>query len=400
MASAVPEAIVTTPEQLADCVAHLARCAAIGLDTEFVGEETYHPQLCLVQVATPTHLYLLDPLAVADLSSFWALLHDASRTVVVHAGREEVRLCRIASGHPPAQLFDLQLAAGLVGLNYPIGHGALVQQTLGVRLDKGQTLTEWRRRPLTDDQVRYAFDDVRHLLRMYGKLHGKLSRLGRLAWLSEEAARLTAAAWTASPASEERWRKLKGIASLDRKKLAVVRALYAWREEQAAARNRPARTIIRDDLLAEIARRNPAKGRDLQVIRGLPHRDLDAVVEVVQLARALPADDLPAATEREQDPPQLALMAGVLIAVLGDTCARLKLAPSLAASNNDVREVIRARLAKAALPEDVPLTRGWRKEHLLPELLAVLDGRRAVRIAAPAKEAPLGYVEVAGGPAE
>src|SRR5262249_10911389 len=153
---------------------------------EFVGEETYHPQLCLVQVATPTRLFLLDPLQLTDLSSFWPLLHDPNRVVVVHAGREEVRLCRIASGHPPAHLFDLQLAAGLAGMTYPIGHGSLVQQALGVRLDKGQTLTEWRRRPLTDEQVRYAFDDVRHLLGVYAKLHAKLGRLGRLTWLREE----------------------------------------------------------------------------------------------------------------------------------------------------------------------------------------------------------------------
>src|SRR5262245_36703916 len=163
----VQEAIVTTPEQLAACVAHVNACGAIGLDTEFVGEETYHPQLCLVQVGTPTHLFLIDPFAVPQLEAFWKLLHDPARVTVVHAGREEVRLCRIASGSPPANPFDLQLAAGLIGLNHPIGHGPLVQQTLHVRLDKGQTLTEWRRRPLTDEQVQYAFDDVRYLLRVY-----------------------------------------------------------------------------------------------------------------------------------------------------------------------------------------------------------------------------------------
>jgi ribonuclease D len=389
----VQEVIVTTPERLADCVAHLAKCEAIGLDTEFVGEETYHPQLCLVQVASPTHLFLIDPLSLEGLETFWPLLHDPARVVVVHAGREEVRLCRIASGSPPANLFDLQLAAGLVGLNYPIGHGPLVQQVLGARLEKGQTLTEWRRRPLTDEQVRYAFDDVRYLLRVHAKLHAKLSKLGRLEWAKEEMARLTAAAGPALPANEERWRKLKGVASLDRKRLAVVRALYGWREEEAAARNRPARTIIRDDLLAELARRNPARGKDLQVIRGLPHRDLDAIVEVIHQARQLPADELPAATEREQDPPQLALLGGLLIAVLGDACARMKLASSLVGSNNDVRALVRARLAKAPLPDDVALTGGWRGEHVLPDLLAVLEGRRAVRVAAVEKAAPFGYVE-------
>src|SRR5262245_14499770 len=158
------EQIVTHPEDLPPVCEHLAASRRFGLDTEFVGEETYHPSLCLIQVATEERLILIDPLTVGPLDAFWKLVIDPANLVVVHAGREEVRLCRHGGGQVPGNLFDLQIAAGLVGLPYPLGHGSLVGQVLGVSLSKGETLTEWRRRPLTRAQVRYAFDDVRYLL--------------------------------------------------------------------------------------------------------------------------------------------------------------------------------------------------------------------------------------------
>jgi ribonuclease D len=392
--SEVPEEIVTTPEQLAELCTFLADCPAIGFDTEFVGEETYHPRLCLVQVASPSQLFLVDPLSTGPLDAFWKLIVDPHRTVVVHAGREEVRLCRLWSGQAPGNLFDLQLAAGLTGLVYPLGHGALVNQVLGVRLAKGETLTEWRRRPLTPEQIRYAFDDVRFLLRAWEKLTARLNRLGRVEWAREEFARLARVAGPEDQSAEERWRKLKGLGSLDRRKLAVVRALYEWREERAATLNRPARTVVRDDLLIEIARRNPTRARDLQVVRGLAHRDLDVIVEVVQQARRIPIEQCPKAAERIEDPPQLNLVANILIAVLSDLCARQRLAANLVACNNDVRSLVRSRLAKEPLPDDFPLMTGWRSRHILPELMAILEGRRALRIDNLASEAPLEYADV------
>jgi ribonuclease D len=388
--SDIKEEIVTTAKGLAEFCDHLNGCPVVGLDTEFVGEETYHPSLCLVQVALPGRLVLLDPLVIGSLESFWKLLLDPKRLVVVHAGREEVRLCRLWSGSAPANLFDLQLAAGLVGLPYPMGHGPLVNQLCGARLRKGETLTEWRRRPLTPEQIRYAYDDVRYLLGAHDRLTKRLNQMGRLEWAREEFSRLVQMAAPDDPATEERWRKLKGLGSLDRRKLGVVRSLFAWREERAAQLNRPPRTIVRDDLVIEIARRNPTRLRDLQVVRGLHSRDLEKILAVVLDARALPLELCPELPERDQDPPQLAIVAGVLIAILADWCAREQLAQSLVASNNDVRDLVRARVNDAALP-DIPLTRGWRASHVLPILMEALEGRTQVRIATIRADAPLGY---------
>jgi ribonuclease D len=386
------EEMVTRPEELAECCAYLANCPAIGMDTEFVGEDSYHPRLCLVQVATPERLILIDPLSAGPLDAFWSLVIDPARVVVVHAGREEVRLCRLLAGQVPGNLFDLQLAAGLVGLTYPLGHANLVNQVLKVQIAKGETLTEWRHRPLTPEQIRYAYDDVRFLLPLWEKLSARLEKLGRAAWAREEFASLAEAAAPDDPVGE-RWRKLRGLGSLDRKRLAVVRALYAWREERAAQANRPARTIVRDDLLVEIARRNPTRERDLQVVRGLAKRDLDTIVRVVIEARALPPEQYPAPAERDQDPPQVTLVTNILTAVLGDLSARNHLAANLVASTTDVRLLVRARLAGVPLPLSSGLTHGWRAEHILPELLAVLDGRRAVRIQNVRADAPLAYAE-------
>jgi ribonuclease D len=390
----VREEIVAHPQELAACCADLANCPYFGFDTEFVGEDSYHPRLCLVQVATADCLYLIDPLTAGPLDGFWQLIVDPARVVIVHAGREEVRLCRLWTGRTPGNLFDLQLAAGLVGLAYPLGHGTLVNQVLGVQMAKGETLTEWRHRPLTAGQIRYAFDDVRYLLALWQRLSARLEALGRTDWAREEFGRLSRHAAPEEPAAEK-WRKLRGLGSLDRRRLAIVRALYNWREETAARSNRPTRAIVRDDLIVEIARRNPARERDLQVVRGLPRRDLDAILQTVAEARSLPIEQCPIVFGREQDPPQVALVASVLAAVLGDVCARRRLAPNLVASNSDVKLLVRSRLAGQPPSADSLLSSGWRSTHILPDLLAVLDGRRLLRIADVTADAPFDYTDIA-----
>jgi ribonuclease D len=388
----VREEMVTTPEQLLACCAHVNSCAQFGLDTEFVGEDTYHPRLCLVQVAAGNRLFLIDPVTTGPLDALWSLVVDPARVVVVHAGREEVRLCQFWAGQPPGNLFDLQVAAGLVGYPFPLGHGPLVAQVLGIRLTKGETLTEWRQRPLTAAQIRYAFDDVRYLLPLWRKLSGRLQELERCAWAQEEFARLKTTAIPEENAPE-RWRRLRGLGSLDRRRLALARALFLWREDTATQVNRPPRTVLRDDLIVEIARRNPARERDLHSVRGLARRHLPQIMQAVAEAKALPLEACPECLEREQDPSQVALIVNVLQAVLADVCVRKQLAPNLVTNTNDIKQLIRSRLTNSPLPEDLLLTQGWRAQHLLPELLAILDGQKALRIANLRAPAPLAYLE-------
>jgi ribonuclease D len=391
---AVREIVVTDPAALEACCAHLATTSRLGLDTEFVGETSYHPELCLIQVATESALYLIDPFAFESLDSFWKFVASSTHQVVVHAGREEVRLCHRAFGQVPARLFDLQIAAGLVGLPYPLGHGALVYHVLGTKLSKGETLTEWRRRPLTTSQIHYAFDDVRFLLPIQAKLQEHLERLDRLAWAEEEFQRLTQAATPEVPSTEavgEKWRKLRGTSSLDRRRLAVLRELFVWREQTAHELNRPARVIVRDDLLVEIARRPAKNARDLKVVRGLAHKHLDEIFASIERGRALPLELCPVPSEREQDLPQIGLAVGILQAALYDYAAKQHVAPNLVASNQDVKTLVRAFAQGDGDSASTLLSRGWRAEHVLPHLRAILEGRRGLRIADLQKEAPLEY---------
>jgi ribonuclease D len=382
------EEIVVSPKDLAACCQYLANCSEFGFDTEFIGEQTFVPELCLIQVATWDRLFLIDPLAAGPLDQFWDLVADSTRTVVCHAAREEIRICQRGSGKTPGNLFDLQVAAGLVGIGYPLGHGPLVGKILNVRLGKGETLTDWKKRPLTARQIQYAYDDVRYLLPVWKEINGQLEQLGRAEWAREEFAALLPRSLGEEP-GVERWRRLKGLGGLDRRKLGVVRALHAWREEKAFEKNRPVRTIIRDDLIVDIARHSPKTEHDLGVIRGLAKKDVPEILKTIQQASALPAEKLPEVQYREDDPAQLTLVASLLGAVLGDFCAKMRLSQGLVATGNDIKLVVRAVHRGEPVPPESDLAQGWRSKVVLPELMAVLNGRRRIRVESLDREAPL-----------
>ena len=388
-----PEIMVVTSSQLQACCQQIALESSLGFDTEFVGEDSFHPTLCLIQVATEHHLFVIDPLSVGPLDQFWKLLHDPRRLVIVHAGREEIRLCNRLSGKPPDRLFDVQIAAGLLGHGFPLSHGSLLLQTLGTTLPKGETLTDWRQRPLSRAQLRYAFDDVRYLLPLHAHLQARLELLNRLPWAEEEFADLLAHSLGDAP-EYERWRKLRGLGALDRRKLALVRALFSWREDAAERGNRPARTILRDDLLVEIARRNPTRERDLQILRGLPRGEMEGIFEALRAARAVPEEACPNLVERDNDPPQLALVANLLGAVLADWCSRSHLTVSQTASNSDLKALVRAHWSGEPLDLDSSLARGWRKSFIGPELEAFLRGDRSVRVGDLKATCPLRVEEI------
>ena len=385
------EIVVADQQSLAECCARLEKLTHLGFDTEFVGEDTYEPSLCLIQVSTDDALYLIDPLSAGPLDAFWRLLVEPTRTVVVHAGREEIRMARRWSGHAPANWCDLQVAAGLVGLNYPMGHASLVFHLLGIQLSKGETLTEWRHRPLSPSQMSYAFDDVRYLLPLWERLDAQLTKLGRREWAQQEFARFASMALPdmgGQPPAQEKWRKLKGIGVLDRKRLALVRAMFLAREKIAAEMNRPPRVLVRDDLLIEIARRNPKSPDEVQTMRGMAKRFVQPLWEAIEAARKLPSDQFPRPAERDQDPPQVALVVNLLAAIVNDFCAREKLAVGLTATVSDLKELVRAQMQKEPVPASNLLMTGWRKDFVLPILLEVLEGKRSVRIGDLQSESP------------
>ncbi len=386
--------MIDTADALAECVEELQSQPLLAFDTEFVGEYSYRPELCLIQVASTKALYLIDPYNVGPLTHFWALLHDPKRTIIAHAGREDIRLCWFQSGATPAKLFDTQIAAGLVGLSYPMSYAALVQQTLNVRLMKSDTLSDWRKRPLSQSQERYAYDDVRYLLAVYSKLMYRLKQYNRVAWAEEEFQ--TFVSWAIGEQdAQEPWRKVKGIGALTSRELAVLREAYAWRDVIASRQNRPSRSVLRDDILIEVARRGARQPDSLNQVRGLPARELPSLVRSIQEANALKPEQLPRKHDIEQDPPQVASLGTLLNVALADFCERLKLSQPLICSQNDLKDLVRARCCGRALPPDSPfVTSPWRIETVLPHLENILSGRFAVRVAAPQKHAPLEYLEL------
>ncbi|MEN9673875.1 MAG: hypothetical protein RL553_2140 [Planctomycetota bacterium] len=368
----------------------IAKSSVFGFDTEFVSEESFRPELCLVQVATPEDLFVIDAIAIGSLGAFWDLVTDGKRNVIVHAGREEIRICQHLSGKAPARLFDIQVAAGLIGVGYPAGYGTLVQTFAGTRLSKQETLTDWRIRPLTADQITYAFDDVRYLLQCHEKISARLLELDRIDWAEEEFADLQARSNLDEPIGE-RWRKVKGTGGFDRKRLAMVREIVAWREEFAAKRNRPPRAILRDDLIADIVKRNPQKAQDILAFRGIQHRDSEEIMAAIQKARALPLDTLPIQDETKPDAPQVGLIGQVMAGLLGDLCNRKSLIPGLVATASDLRELVRSKIDNTSLSGTNSLAKGWRLKHVFPVLMDFLEGKTSLRLARVDNESPFEY---------
>jgi ribonuclease D len=389
----LPEIIVEDTAGLRECLDHLQTQAHVGYDTEFVGEETYRPDLCLIQLSTNERLFLVDPLRCGALDAFWAVLADPARQVIVHAGREELRACQFALGRPPAHVFDVQIAAGLIGLQYPIGYAALSLELLGVRANKGETLTDWRRRPLTAAQQKYAFDDVRFLLPMWKKLHDRLRRLNREDWAAEDFAGFVRRSIGDEPAVEK-WRKLKGLGGLSRRELAAARELYVWRDSIAAKQNRPPRSVLRDEILVDVARRTPSREEDVASIRGLAKSLVPGLIDAIRKARGLLPAEYPEPAERENDPPHVLLLASLLNVVLAEWCARNHLATNQVATMADLKAVVRARQPWGGDAADSPLFAGWRQRVVLPELEAFLDGKRTLAVSDPANAHPIKVVGV------
>jgi ribonuclease D len=385
---------ITTDSQLRDYCARLARAEQIAFDTEFVSEDSYRPQLCLVQVAVEGELAVIDPLTAGDMTPFWEAVAATGHETVVHAGRQELEFCLHAVGRGPQQLFDVQIAAGLIGLEYPASYSTLTYKILGETAHKSETRTDWRRRPLSDRQIDYALADVTHLRQLRDALRQRLERLNRVAWFDAEMA-----AWQTEvkdARQSERWRKVAGSSGMSTRGLAIVRELWRWRDAEAERRDCPPRRVLRDDLLAEIAKRRSADPKQIRAVRGMERGDImrviPALARAVERALALSDSECPRIVRTDSNS-QLTMLGQFLSSALSSICRAAQVAASMVGTPNDVRELVAYRLAGGeGRPRDVPLlAQGWRAEvvgHLLDDLLA---GKVSIRIQNPSSEQPLAF---------
>lgn len=346
----------------------MADSAPLALDTEFLRERTYRPQLCLIQIAQESRSSCIDPLALDDLAPFAELLANPGQVKVLHAASQDLEVLHQRLGILPAPLFDTQIAAALCGLGEQVGYAALVERLLGVSLAKAHSRTDWSRRPLSDEQLDYALDDVRYLPETHAILVERLDSLGRTAWLQEDcAALLDPSRWTQEPL--EAWRRLKGWQRLPPAAFPRLRQLAAWRERRAQALDRPRRWVLDDETLVQLVTRPPRNIHALLHGNLLPPGLRGAADEIMAALDAAQHDDTP-------PPPTWTPMRGEererfdqLTRTLDGLAQELDLPSGLLVTRGELEQLARGQ-------SNLDRLQGWRGELLRAPLGAILQDDR------------------------
>ena len=371
--------LIDTSDALAAFCRRQASAPYITVDTEFIRDKTYFPQLCLVQIAGPDEAAALDPLALGiDLSPLFELMAAPGVLKVFHAARQDIEIFVNLAGAVPAPLFDTQVAAMVCGFGDSVSYETLAGKLAGAHIDKSSRFTDWAQRPLSERQLRYALTDVVPLRTVYDKLQARLAKSGRFSWLAEEMGTLTdPATYRQDPA--EAWRRFK-VRSNNRKLLALVRALAAWRETAAQQRNLPRNRLLRDESLLEIAAHAPATVADLARTRGLGKNFAEGklggeILAAVQRVLATPETQYPEPPPRHEPPPGLGPLVDLLRVLLKLRCEENDVAQKLVADTED--------LEKIAADDDAPVRalHGWRAELFGKDALDLKRGRLALTAA-------------------
>ncbi len=372
----LPRVRVARREDADEMVAQLRQARRVALDTEFHPERRYLPQLYLIQYYTGEGpAWIVDPFVDGLVAAIAP--HLLALPWLVHSGTQDLRILRQALGGVPDVAWDTQVAAGLVANHYPASYGALVEQWLNLRLPKGATLSDWSRRPLDEQQLRYAADDVLHLPALWDALAAKAETLGRSVML--ERACIEARESALNPDSIDLWRDIPGHNSLNPRQAAVLRALAAWRDAEARIEDISARNVLADSILLDLARRQPREVADIQsdrrVPRGFGKRYGDELLTRIAEARALGDEDLPLMLDR-QGP--LARVVDLLHCIIEAEGAAAAWAARLVAPRPMLeRAAIEARDDRARIAS---ILGDWRDALVGDTLHAALGGQRTLQI--------------------
>ncbi len=369
--------IVTDASGVAVALAAARTAGSCALDTEFLWEKTYAPQLCLAQLAVGDQIWLIDPIAGAPLAPLGELIADPSVEKLMHAPSADLIAFGLHFGSVPANVFDTQIAAGFVGLTANASLDRLLEAVLKVRLNHNETFSDWSRRPLKETQTLYAADDVRYLVPLVAELRASLAKRGRADWAQAEIERRFCNPDAAGGDPDRAWRKVQRRGRLAPQAQAVLIDVAAWREQSARRRDQPSSWIMKDPTLVEIARAAPRTMEDLQQIRGigkgLGERDGADLLEAV--ARGLERTPPPA----ERSVPQTIAKQVDAVATLAVPMARIRcidadLAPELVANRESLDRFLEAVVAGEDLAA-LPLGQGWRKELLGDDLVRLVAGK-------------------------
>ena len=369
-------AFITTTDELAALCDRLATEAFITVDTEFMRERTYYPELCLVQLAGTGDVAVVDAQAKGiDLAPLGALLAKPDVVKVFHACRQDVEIFLLLFGAVPENLFDTQIAAMVAGFGDQVGYDSLVSSLTGGHIDKAHRFSDWSARPLTKAQIDYAAADVTHLRVVYERLLARLRVDGRMDWVGQEMAAL-ADPNTYRVDPERAWERLK-LRTGNRRQLAMVQAIAAWREREAQRVNIPRQRLVKDEQIPEIAALAPADADALAKARGITSgfaqgKSGQSLLAVIAAVKALPENELPRA-ERPRDAPRASPALVSLLKVLLNACAEQNnVAPRLVASSEDIETLALDQTAAN------PALEGWRHDMFGADALRLIRGEIAL----------------------
>ncbi len=361
---------------------NLQSAEVLVVDTEFVREKTYFHRIGLIQVGGGEHFAAIDPIALSDLTPLIELLKDPNKTKVFHAARQDLEILVRLCGQVIPPVFDTQIAAALVGWGTQISFAKIVFKALGKKIHKSETYTDWCRRPLSDNQIEYAINDVRYLMPVYEKLIERLIKMDRLEWIRGEVLDWEDPKTFALPDPQKRFMKIKNLRSLKPRNLTVLQKIAAWREGEAVNRDCLAKSIIRDDTLLEIARKIPRDIKTLSAIRGLYQKELSkcgvAILNAIESAMEIEEADLVELTKNNGH----ATTRGVeelIAAYVQIRSEELKIEPSVLADRKKIHSFVSHFEQKQVMDEHI-LFQGWRKELIGIPMLSLLSGKMGLKI--------------------
>ncbi|MBB3310873.1 ribonuclease D [Rhizobium sp. BK196] len=372
--------MIETTADLAAACKELAKSDFITIDTEFLRETTFWPELCLIQMASPTVEVLVDPLAKGiDLSPFFELMANPNVLKVFHAARQDIEIIFNRGNLIPHPIFDTQVAAMVCGFGDSVSYDQLISRTKNVHIDKSSRFTDWSRRPLSDKQLEYALADVTHLRDAYLYLKAELEREGRASWLREEMDILESRE-TYDIHPDDAWQRLK-LRLRKPQELAILKYVAAWREREARSRNVPRSRVLKDDAIYEIAQQQPKDAEALGRLRTIPkgwERSATgaAVLEAVNTALALPRSEMPHVPRQAQPPEGAAAAVELLKVLLKLISEKHGVAPKVIANSDDLD-----RIAAEGETADVAAMHGWRRDLFGEPALQLIRGEIALRFA-------------------
>lgn len=349
---------ISTYEELSAFCERAPRFNAIAVDTEFLRERTYHPRLCLVQVATPDECVVIDVIAIDNLAPLAILMRDEGTVKVFHACSQDMEVLNYTLGALPAPIFDTQIAAAFLGERMQTSYNGMVHAFCGVTLPKSESLTDWSRRPLTPEQIEYALDDVRYLIKAYDVIMERLDESGRASWVLDEIKPLTDRSHYVVD-RRVAFKRVKRVNSLTRRQLAVARELAAWREARAEYSNIPRKWLMSDEVLIALSKRPPHDAASLRRVRGteqLSDADVAGALSVIARGESCPADKYPfIARTHKPASPELESVIDLMYALIRLVGERSGVATAMIASRDDLVDYVDH-------PQDSPLREGWRFE--------------------------------------